>query len=82
MITIELQTKAEQIIANCERELGRTLTRGERTDLLMNNTNWTYEACRCIANAIGMLKGERIAPHAFAPAGRIEFKSAGATRKR
>jgi hypothetical protein len=45
------RTLSRDLIANCERALRRTLPRGERVDLLCDNTRWPVDVCRAMTGA-------------------------------
>lgn len=44
--------RATALVHDAQRELGRTLTDGERRDLLADNTPWDTDLIRCIVEAL------------------------------
>lgn len=41
-----------KLIIACERDLDRKLTTGERRDLCMDNTDWSYSECEAVVCAL------------------------------
>lgn len=45
---------ATALIGNCERDLRRSLSRGECNDLLLDNTRWTRSEVVSVMDTVGM----------------------------
>jgi len=44
---------ATRLVTNCQRDLRRELSNGERRDLLCDNTEWSSDYIRAIVGALG-----------------------------